>query len=175
MGYRFVAEIEILGESPAAQTPPVMLVSSNGSQPQTPEAAARQPAAVLMTSDSAPDGMLASASALGGIPRSSGPYWPQDALAARGTERPEDRLCPVVVAETPESFCGTSSHMPERVFKKFHDDCQADISTLFDHDSLAIPDFEKARRGGRLSGPAFPLGSGLFAGDGCFQQLRSHR
>jgi carbonic anhydrase len=42
------------------------------------------------------------------------------------------------------SFCGTSSYMPERVFEKFHDDYHADISTLFDHDSLAIPDFEKS-------------------------------
>jgi carbonic anhydrase len=42
------------------------------------------------------------------------------------------------------SFCGTSSYMPERVFKKFHEDYHADISTLFDHDSVAIPDFEKS-------------------------------
>jgi carbonic anhydrase len=42
------------------------------------------------------------------------------------------------------SFCGTSSYMPERVFKKFQDDYHADISTLFDQNSLAIPDFEKS-------------------------------
>ena len=42
------------------------------------------------------------------------------------------------------SFCGTSSYMPDRVFKKFHDEYHADISTLFDRDSLAIPDFEKS-------------------------------
>jgi hypothetical protein len=36
--------------------------------------------------------------------------------------------------------------MPERVFRKFRDDYHADISTLFDHDSLAIPDFEKSLR-----------------------------
>src|ERR1700723_867832 len=42
------------------------------------------------------------------------------------------------------SFCGTSSYMPERVFKKFNDEYHADISTLFDQDSLAIPDFEKS-------------------------------
>jgi carbonic anhydrase len=42
------------------------------------------------------------------------------------------------------SFCGTSSYLPESVFKKFHDHYHAEISTLFDHDSLAIPDFEKS-------------------------------
>jgi len=40
------------------------------------------------------------------------------------------------------SFCGTSSYMPESAFKKFHENYHADISTLFDQDSLAIPDFE---------------------------------
>jgi carbonic anhydrase len=44
------------------------------------------------------------------------------------------------------SFCGTSSYMPERVFKKFNDEYHADISTLFDPDSVAIPDFEKSLR-----------------------------
>jgi len=42
------------------------------------------------------------------------------------------------------SFCGTSSYMPESVFKKFHDSYHADISTLFDQNSVAIPDFEKS-------------------------------
>ena len=42
------------------------------------------------------------------------------------------------------SFCGTSSFMPERLFKKFHDDYHADISTMFDHDSVAILDFERS-------------------------------
>ena len=42
------------------------------------------------------------------------------------------------------SFCGTSSYMPERVFKKFQEDYHADISPLFDRNSLAIPDFEKS-------------------------------
>jgi carbonic anhydrase len=44
------------------------------------------------------------------------------------------------------SFCGTSSYMPENVFKRFNDNYHADISTLFDQDSLAIPDFEKSLR-----------------------------
>jgi carbonic anhydrase len=42
------------------------------------------------------------------------------------------------------SFCGTSSYLPESVFKKFHDNYHADSSTLFDQDSVAIPDFEKS-------------------------------
>lgn len=42
------------------------------------------------------------------------------------------------------SFCGTSSFMPESLFKKFHDLYHADISTMFDRDSLAITDFEKS-------------------------------
>ena len=36
--------------------------------------------------------------------------------------------------------------MPENVFKRFHDNYHADISTLLDQDSLAIPDFEKSLR-----------------------------
>jgi len=44
------------------------------------------------------------------------------------------------------SFCGTFSYMPENVFKRFRDNYHADISTLFDRDSLAIPDLEKSLR-----------------------------
>jgi carbonic anhydrase len=42
------------------------------------------------------------------------------------------------------SFCGTSSYMPERVFKKFEENYHVDISTLFDRESLSIPDFEQS-------------------------------
>jgi carbonic anhydrase len=42
------------------------------------------------------------------------------------------------------SFCGTSSYMPESVFTKFEEREHADISTLFDHESVAITDFEKS-------------------------------
>jgi len=38
------------------------------------------------------------------------------------------------------SFCGT----PELMVEAFHDHHHADISTLFDHDSLAIMDFEES-------------------------------
>ena len=42
------------------------------------------------------------------------------------------------------SFCGTSSYMPESVFTKFQNHYHADISKMFDHESLAITDFEES-------------------------------
>jgi carbonic anhydrase len=42
------------------------------------------------------------------------------------------------------SFCGTTTLTPELIVKRFHDHHHADISTLFDHDSLAIMDFEES-------------------------------
>ena len=42
------------------------------------------------------------------------------------------------------SFCGTSSYKPQSVFRKFRDDYHADIEPMFDHDSVAILDFEKS-------------------------------
>jgi carbonic anhydrase len=42
------------------------------------------------------------------------------------------------------SFCGTTTLTPELVVEEFHDHYHADISTLFDHDSLAIMDFEES-------------------------------
>jgi carbonic anhydrase len=41
------------------------------------------------------------------------------------------------------SFCGTTT-LTELVVEEFHDHHHADISTLFDHDSLAIMDFEES-------------------------------
>jgi carbonic anhydrase len=41
------------------------------------------------------------------------------------------------------SFCGTTL-TPELVVEEFHDHHHADISTLFDHDSIAIMDFEES-------------------------------
>src|SRR5271163_1940417 len=40
------------------------------------------------------------------------------------------------------SFCGTTTLTPELVVEEFHDHHHDDISKLFDHDSLAIMDFE---------------------------------
>jgi carbonic anhydrase len=42
------------------------------------------------------------------------------------------------------SFCGTTTLTPELLIGKFRDHHHADISTMFDHDSLAIMDFEKS-------------------------------
>jgi carbonic anhydrase len=40
------------------------------------------------------------------------------------------------------SFCGATALTPEILINRFHDRHHADISTLFDHDSLSIPHFE---------------------------------
>jgi carbonic anhydrase len=40
------------------------------------------------------------------------------------------------------SFCGTRTLTPELMVEEFYDHHHAEISTLFDHDSLAIMDFE---------------------------------
>jgi carbonic anhydrase len=42
------------------------------------------------------------------------------------------------------SFFGTTTLTPELLVKNFHDRHNADISTMFDHDGLAIMDFEKS-------------------------------
>ena len=42
------------------------------------------------------------------------------------------------------SFCGTTTLTPELVVEEFHDHHHADISSLFDHDSIAIMDFEES-------------------------------
>jgi carbonic anhydrase len=42
------------------------------------------------------------------------------------------------------SFCGTTTLTPELLIAEFRDHHHADISTMFDHDSLAIMDFEKS-------------------------------
>ena len=42
------------------------------------------------------------------------------------------------------SFCGTTGITPEMLVDHFHDHHHADISTMFEHDSLAIMDFERS-------------------------------
>ena len=71
------------------------------------------------------------------------------------------------------SFCGISSYPPERVFGKFNEDYHTDISTLFDHDSLAILDFEKSLRYDLellRSSPAVPKHVNLY---GFFYEINS--
>ena len=48
------------------------------------------------------------------------------------------------VAVVHHSFCGTTTLTPELIIEEFHDHHHADIATLFDHDSLAIMDFEES-------------------------------
>jgi carbonic anhydrase len=71
------------------------------------------------------------------------------------------------------SFCGTSSYMPERVYERFHGNYHADISTLFDQDSLAIQDFEKSLKYDielLCSSPAVPTHVKLY---GFFYEINS--
>jgi len=48
------------------------------------------------------------------------------------------------VAVVHHAFCGTTTLTPGLMVEKFHDHYHTDISTLFDHDSLAIMDFEES-------------------------------
>jgi carbonic anhydrase len=42
------------------------------------------------------------------------------------------------------SFCGATALTPEILIGHFNDCCHTDISKLFDHDSLSIPNFEES-------------------------------
>ncbi|WP_454725453.1 MULTISPECIES: carbonic anhydrase [Cupriavidus] len=42
------------------------------------------------------------------------------------------------------SFCGATAFSPETLIGEFHDHHHADISAIFDHDSLAISHFEES-------------------------------
>lgn len=44
------------------------------------------------------------------------------------------------------SFCGATSFTPDALVGDFHNHHHADISTMFEHDSLAITDFEASVR-----------------------------
>jgi carbonic anhydrase len=48
------------------------------------------------------------------------------------------------VAVVHHSFCGTTALTAELMLEEFHHHHHADISTLFDHDSLAIMNFEES-------------------------------
>jgi carbonic anhydrase len=71
------------------------------------------------------------------------------------------------------SFCGTTTLTPELMVEEFHDHHHADISTLFDHDSLAIMDFEESLNYGiklLRSSPAVPKHIKLY---GFFYEISS--
>jgi carbonic anhydrase len=63
------------------------------------------------------------------------------------------------------SFCGTTTYTPDLLIEEFHDHHHADISTLFDRESVAIMDFEKSLRydvGLLRSSPAVPKNIKLY-------------
>lgn len=63
------------------------------------------------------------------------------------------------------SFCGTTTYTPELLIEEFHEQHHADISTLFDRESVAIMDYEKSLRhdvGLLRSSPAVPKNIKLY-------------
>ena len=63
------------------------------------------------------------------------------------------------------SFCGTTTYTPDLLIEEFHDHHCADISTLFDRESVAIMDYEKSLRydvGLLRSSPAVPKNIKLY-------------
>ena len=79
------------------------------------------------------------------------------------------------VAVVHHSFCGTTTLTPELMVEKFHNHYHTNISTLFDHDSLAIMDFEESLNYDiklLRSSPAVPRHVKLF---GFFYEISSGR
>ena len=73
------------------------------------------------------------------------------------------------------SFCGTTTLTPELLFEEFHDHYHVDITTMFDHDSLAIMDFEVSLKHDIAllrSSPAVPRHIKLY---GFFYEISSGR
>src|ERR1700761_1187564 len=71
------------------------------------------------------------------------------------------------------SFCGTTTYTPELLIEEFHDHHHADISTLFDRESVAIMDYEKSLKydvGLLRSSPAVPKNIKLY---GFFFEINS--
>jgi carbonic anhydrase len=46
------------------------------------------------------------------------------------------------VSQLSQCHCGTTTLTPELLSEEFHDHYHADIATMFEHESLAIMDFE---------------------------------
>lgn len=73
------------------------------------------------------------------------------------------------------SFCGTTTYTPDLLIGEFHDHHHAEISTLFDRESVAIMDYEKSLRydvGLLRSSPAVPKNIKLY---GFFFDINSGR
>jgi hypothetical protein len=62
-------------------------------------------------------------------------------VAAGRTTQPS---CPTSSRRITAHQRGTPTLTPELLIKEFHDHYHADITTMFDHDSLAIMDFERS-------------------------------
>jgi carbonic anhydrase len=73
------------------------------------------------------------------------------------------------------SFCGTTALTPELLIEEFRDHYHSDITTLFDHDSLAIMDCETSLKHDIAllrSGPAVPKHINLY---GFFYEICSDK
>jgi carbonic anhydrase len=71
------------------------------------------------------------------------------------------------------SFCGATAFTPEQLIGKYHDHHHADISTMFDHGSLAISHFEDSLKHDVAllrSSPAVPKHVKLY---GFFHEMNS--
>lgn len=71
------------------------------------------------------------------------------------------------------SFCGATAFTPEQLIGEYHDHHHADIAPMFDHDSLAIMDFEASIKHDvelLRSSPAVPKTINLY---GFFYEINS--
>ncbi|MEO3405505.1 carbonic anhydrase [Mucilaginibacter sp. CAU 1740] len=71
------------------------------------------------------------------------------------------------------SFCGATAFTPDQLVNEFHDHHHADLTELFDHDSLAIMDYEKSIKHDidlLRNSPAVPKNINLY---GLFYEMNS--
>jgi DNA-binding winged helix-turn-helix (wHTH) protein/tetratricopeptide (TPR) repeat protein len=108
MGYRFIAKVEVIGETPAAAAPvaPTPSALSIGSHPEAAEAPPSQPAGAVSRSDSAAGIPLPSTSEADSLATSTGLPSAEKAPDVRG---PEDRLPVAVAAEPPKARSGPAT------------------------------------------------------------------
>ena len=77
------------------------------------------------------------------------------------------------VAVVHHSFCGATAFTPDALVNDFHEHHHADISAIFDHDSLAITNYEESiKHDVKLlrSSPAVPKSIKLY---GFFYEMNS--